>query len=200
MSSKVDSKSAVLRIAACVLGLLSAMAMAAEERREVHGAEESRLKAQETYRRAIAALRVQSYLHARIAAPGDEADLLLTEFQESLSAREITSATEFLKDYPDDEIAKALLLFQIRSTSGIWAPWKRLALALLDRCSNVVEQIVPCLPAAEQSKFLADAERGLAMANDPAGGFIYPLADQRRDELLLLLRRLKQTKPNKASR
>ena len=63
-------------------------------------------------------------------------------------------------------------------TSGVWPPWKRLALALFDRCPTLVDRMLPTLAIEEQEKFLNDVEIAISMASDPNGSFLYPLSSE----------------------
>lgn len=150
---------------------------------EVETAGDPRFAALGAYRRALVVVRVQTYLKTHQSTPGDEEDILITDFQENVSAREIAHAVGFLKDYPDDEMASELLRFQVNDTSGIWPPWKWLALALFDSCPDVVRRVLPTLSREKQNKFLSDVEFGLSMSAGPGAIMRYPLTDGARDRI-----------------
>ncbi len=145
-----------------------------------------------TYRRAISIIEVQTYLTERQTSPGNVEDHLIIEFQEAVSGQEIAKASEYLKDYPDDQVAMTLLTFQIKMTAGIWPPWKRLALALFDRCPDIVNRILPSLSREEQTKFLDDVEMALSMATGRHALFPYPLPSERKAQIRAAITRLRQ--------
>jgi len=143
------------------------------------------------YRRALVLVRVQTYIKNHQSTPGDKEDILITDLQESVSIRDVTLATEYLKDYPDADVATELLLFQINQTSGIWPPWKRLALALFDRCQNAVEKVIPSLSEEKKNKFLYDVEFGISMSIGPTAAYSYPLTQERLHSIRSSIAKLK---------
>ena len=150
---------------------------------EIENPADPRFTALGAYRRALVVVRVQTYLKAHQSIPGDAEDLLITDFQENISAREIAQAVGFLKDYPDDEVASELLRFQINETSGVWPPWKWLALALFDTCPDVIRRVLPTLSRGKQSKYLSDVESGLSQSAGPGAIMRYPLSGDARDRI-----------------
>lgn len=159
---------------------------------EVYNPDDPRFQALDAYRRAIAAVKVQTYLTDHLSAPGDDEDSLITEFQETISGQEVTAATEFLGKYPDEEVATELLLFQIRKTSGVWPPWKRLALALADRCPGLILSQLSQLSLTERIKFIADVELAINMASGPAAVMLYPLTNEQLRQIRSSLAKVQQ--------
>ena len=51
----------------------------------------------DAYRQAISITQVQTYLTQQQDTPGDKEDDLITEFQEAVSGRVLTQASEYLK-------------------------------------------------------------------------------------------------------
>ncbi len=90
-----------------------------------------RFEAADIYRDAEIIMRVYSEIRSRQRIPGDPADLLLTDFQ-PIAARYILKPFQFLSQYPDPQLTAELLRFQVTQTSGIWPPWKLVALRLFN--------------------------------------------------------------------
>ncbi len=153
-----------------------------------------RYKALASYRKALVLIRVYSFISDHQSEPGDAVDYLLTDFQEQIAAAGILDALSYLEDYPDDTVASKILEFQVDKTSGVWPPWKWLALALFDRCRKAFDKTFSTLSVEKQYKLIQDLEWALRMS-ETDGPLIYPMTIEKRQALGADIQKLKES-PN----
>jgi len=150
---------------------------------EIADASDPRFEAIRVYRDADVAMRLYGYVKDRQEAPGDEADLLVTDFQESFGARHILKPLDFLARYPDSALVKKLLAFQVEQTSGMWPPWKALVFRIFREHPKDFREFFEDLDKDQKSKLLIDVRTGFAMATDPDGLLAYRIPAEEREAL-----------------
>jgi hypothetical protein len=174
-----------MRIAATLL-LLGSLACALQpdwrpKEGETPEVGDPRLDAVHAYNDADVMIRVHAYLSRRIRKPGDEADLLLDDFQRTTLAK-LFRALDFLEKFPDDDFSARVIRCQVASSS-VWEPWKIIALEIFQRAPKSFRTVFASLSAKSRRNLVLDVAAGIGLATDPNSAVTFRLSKEEAERL-----------------
>ena len=133
-----------------------------------------------------------SALKARQKSPGDEADHLLTDYQESFGAWHILKPLNFLVRYPDPALLDKLLLFQLERTSSVWPPWNVLTIRLFREHPEEFDKFLGTLNEEQKGRLAKYVRSSFAIAIDPHSPLAYRIPDEERPAIEMRIKKLEE--------